>query len=347
MSTPRHSSLPQELQEALQEKSVEEQERIRQVWQLLGYLEQEDYSVDQLDIPDTESALTTLETQIDVDQSTQKPLRSFSGDRLPNRAAWQKNSRSMQWTTIAASVMLVLFATMIWYWRTPVVIKAPLGEQITAVLPDHSTVTLNSGSRIEYPRRFESWPLIDTNKRRVFLQGEGFFEIQEMEKPFVVESFNAHVRVLGTKFNVWAREHDSFPETRVTLASGSVLVTPRNQDDLKTTLEQPGQMVRVVSGSDGSAHHTEDLVPVGQASAWRSNGFSAIDISMATIVEEIERQYDIQIQVDSNLNSAKTLTLFIQDKQSAEQLIEAVCLSAGCQYRQTNNGFNIFPISAQ
>ena len=350
MSKPNQSSFPTELQDALAQKSPQEQERLQQVWQLLGHLEGEDLDVSALDIPTTEEALADLEATLDVDPKT-TTVKSFAKDRPANRRNMYRESRGMQWITAAASISVALFAVMIWVWRVPVVVNAPLGEQVSVVLPDHSVVTLNSGSRLEYARRFESWPLIATAKRRVFLQGEAFFEVEKQTKPFVVETFNAQVRVLGTSFNVWAREHDAAPETRVALNSGEVLVTHHDaidedvtfESDLTTILDVPGQTVRVVTDNQGQTENFAGSVPTDQISAWRSHGLSAIEFSIASIVAEIERQYAIDIELDNAIDASRKMTFYIQEKPSVEALIENICLSIGCQYRPTNTGFHIFP----
>ncbi len=362
MSTPRHTNLPEELQEALQQKPAAEQDRIRQVWQLLGHLDHDDVYGTALDIPATEEALADLEAAIDSgaadlvssdagdqnqknvsDSDKEQPQLVRFSDRTPNRLAQSVRTGAMRWTTAGASLFLALFAVMIWYWRVPVVVKAPLGEQVTAVLPDNSVVTLNSGSRLEYARRFESWPLIATAKRRVTLQGEAFFEVEKMDRTFVVESFNAQVRVLGTAFNVWAREHDNMPETRVSLTRGSVLVTHHTEDALNITLDEAGEMARVISHLDGTTESLFDTVPVDRMAAWRSYSFSVQALSVSSIVSEMERRYSISIQIDEEIDASHTLTLFMQ-QPAPEKILESICLSLGCQYRRTSDGFSIVPM---
>ena len=345
MSTPRQTPVPSELLKALEEKTPEEQLRIKRVWQLLGHLDPEEGGAE-LNIPDTEEALAALEAALDVDPAPAP--KTFAGDRSPTPRkqdlARQRETDKMPWLTMAASVFLLLFAVMIWYWRVPVVIKAPPGTQQVVVLPDQSKVTLNSGSEIKYARRFESWPLIAANKRRVHLQGEAFFEITEMAKPFVVESYNAHVRVLGTSFNVWARPHDATPETRVTLATGQVLVTSieTNEEELKTTLSEAGQTAHVFTTADGQIRHIKDTVPVNRADAWRTKGFAAVNRTAASIVSEIERRYNIRIEMDAAVDGNHMLTFYLKENPTAEELLENMCLSMGCQFRQTSNGFRIF-----
>ena len=348
MSKPNHKPLPEELQDALSQKSTEEQERIKQVWQLLGHLESDDLETISEHIPDTEEALADLEASIETNVNSQ--IRTFAKDRPAKRLDAYQNSRAMQWTTMVASLSVVLFALMIWYWRVPVVVKAPLGEQVSVVLPDNSIITLNSGSRLEYARRFESWPLISTAKRRVFLQGEAFFEVEKKVKPFIIETFNTQVRVLGTTFNIWSREHDVNPETRVALASGEVLVVQHEHRDIDmldedqaTLLNEPGQMVRVVTNVEGVTENLTKTIPADYVSAWRTNGLVAAELPIGSLVAEIERQYAISIQLDSEIDVMHKMTFYLQEKPSAEALIEDICLSIGCQFRPTNNGFHIFP----
>ena len=344
MSTPRQNPIPPELLKALLEKPAEEQERIRRVWQLLGHLDPEQLDDQELNIPDTEEALVALEDAIDTQPS--QPGPAFAEDRSPRGRVGAKAHRQaaagMPWITMTASVFLFLFAVMIWYWRAPVVIKAVPGTQRVVELPDQSRVTLNSGSEIRFARRFESWPLIATNRRRVQLQGEAFFEVTKGEKAFVVESYNAHVRVLGTSFNVWARPHDAAPETRVTLATGEILVTSINDEAHKTTLHEAGQTAHVFITPEGQVQHVRDTVPVDRAGAWRNKGFAAVEMSAASIALEIERRYNINIDIEPGVDAENTLTFFLQENPTPEELLELMCLSMACQYRKTNTGFTIF-----
>lgn len=75
-------------------------------------------------------------------------------------------------------------------------ITAPAGQRIDITLQDGTSVSLNSGTTLEYPIRFGK-------TRRVKLSGEAMFDVDRDEShPFVVETFACDVEVLGTKFNV-------------------------------------------------------------------------------------------------------------------------------------------------
>lgn len=94
-------------------------------------------------------------------------------------------------------------------------IKTPFGARTSLVLPDRSTICLNSGSEISYPHRFGSI-------REVILKGEMYLEVTKNKKPFIVKTEYGNVVVHGTKFNVSAYDNEPFTTT---LIEGSVSVT--------------------------------------------------------------------------------------------------------------------------
>ncbi|MBN1905976.1 MAG: FecR domain-containing protein, partial [Deltaproteobacteria bacterium] len=71
----------------------------------------------------------------------------------------------------------------------------PYGRRITVFLADGTQVRLNSGSRLVYPPQFSE------NKREVYLEGEGLFNVKNNEdRPFYVQTDKFKVQVLGTTF---------------------------------------------------------------------------------------------------------------------------------------------------
>ena len=76
-------------------------------------------------------------------------------------------------------------------------ISTAYGEQKRVVLPDSSEIWLNAGSTVTFPEVFAN------DKRLVTLDGEAYFTVKkDTTKPFVVETSQLSVKVLGTKFNV-------------------------------------------------------------------------------------------------------------------------------------------------
>ncbi|MCK5701207.1 MAG: FecR domain-containing protein, partial [Cyclobacteriaceae bacterium] len=92
-------------------------------------------------------------------------------------------------------------------------------------LSEGSKVTVNSNSKLTYPKKFEH------DKRVVALSGEAFFEVaKDPNRPFIINAGEIRVEVLGTSFNVKARENHENVE--VTVSSGKVAVyRPENPDE--------------------------------------------------------------------------------------------------------------------
>src|SRR5690606_6204958 len=87
-------------------------------------------------------------------------------------------------------------------------------------LPDGSTVLLNDDSELSYSLPFDDGP------REVTLKGEAFFDIiHDNNKPFIVRTGNISTNVLGTAFNINARNRNVV----VTVERGLVQVSDETQ----------------------------------------------------------------------------------------------------------------------
>ena len=91
-------------------------------------------------------------------------------------------------------------------------------------LSDGTVVWLNSRSTLRYPNKFSG------TERRVELTGEAFFEVAPDESmPFIVNTDQYDIRVLGTKFNVFAYKDNN---VKTSLVEGSLEV-------VKSSVETP------------------------------------------------------------------------------------------------------------
>ena len=328
MKGAKHPSMPPELGDQIE--TPEARRKIEQVWSLLGRLERH-----ALEAPPTEAAWIDLQQRLDASPSTTRAAR-----RTPDRPR-QRRRRSGVGLSMVAGLVVVLLG--VWVWRAQVTVVVPRAAQITVTLPDGSTAHLNSDSRLRYRSGFLAWPFMPASERRVTLEGEAFFEVVRGTRPFVVETFNARVEVLGTQFNVRARQGPFEGETQVTLATGRVLVT--DQADLKYTmiLSEAGQVARV---GEAVATPAPLATPVGRLNrvlAWRQRGFAVVDQPLAFVLAEVERRYALSIDVEEGIALTVSLTLFYPRGATAEEIIHDICLSEGCRYRATSRGMALFP----
>lgn len=94
-------------------------------------------------------------------------------------------------------------------------LRIPAGADYIVCLSDGTRVHLNCESRFRYPVSFVG------NERRVYLDGEAYFEVKKSaEWPFVVVTDQMNVRVTGTTFNVKSYRKDQVVAT--TLVTGGV-----------------------------------------------------------------------------------------------------------------------------
>jgi len=98
---------------------------------------------------------------------------------------------------------------------------APKGQRLTFILPDSSTVILNSGSEVKYSSDFGE-------QRAIWLVGEAFFKVtKNVNAPFVVHTNDFNVKVLGTEFNINSNTIDQ----TVSLAKGKVNIVFKESKD--------------------------------------------------------------------------------------------------------------------
>lgn len=181
-------------------------------------------------------------------------------------------------------------------------ITTPKGRQYNLILPDGTTVWLNSDTHLRYPVSF-SGP-----SRRVELTGEAYFDVAKNRKvPFVVDvDGKIGIEVLGTEFNVNAYRNEGAIAT--TLLEGSIVLSPpdapdqdrshvsdRNPNKSSATFLKPGQQAIVKLGSDGTNVDVLTATDVEKAVAWKNGLFDFNDIPFEAAMRQLERWYDIEV----------------------------------------------------
>jgi len=152
------------------------------------------------------------------------------------------------------------------------------GMRSTITLSDGSRVRLNENSEFEFPEDFSG------DQRSVKLEGEAFFDIgPNPEKPFVVQTGEAEIEVLGTSFNI-----NTDQATEVTVTSGKVKVADRHS--LEQAFLQPGQQA-VVDGKAIAIHEVNPEYFIG----WHTRSLSFEEEPVEKVFEILERAYGVTI----------------------------------------------------
>lgn len=161
-------------------------------------------------------------------------------------------------------------------------LSTPKGGQYQVVLSDGTKVWLNAASSITYPSSFNG-----AKERQVSITGEGYFEVApDKTKPFLVQSSNQVIRVLGTQFNV--NDYRDGGKTVTTLIEGSVRVEAKGGG---AQVLKP--MQQLIAGKTGSRIAAAD---VEQAMAWKNGVLEFRDASIQEIMNEVSRWYDLDVE---------------------------------------------------
>lgn len=228
----------------------------------------------------------------------------------------------VRWAVAAGFVLLVSLGSFLRFYTTS--IETPAGEHLVVTLPDGSTVKLNAESSLNYHPYW--WKF----KRELAFEGEGFFEVQKGKK-FSVVSAKATTQVLGTSFNILARDE----AYTVTCITGTVKV--KSNAGHETELKPNSKAEVKPNGEISLMANIETLPEI----SWRNNLFLFTASPVKKVFTEIERQYGIKIT--SQIDDRSLYTGNFTRNQDVEEVLQYICPALGYKYiRKSANEYLVF-----
>ena len=263
---------------------------------------------------ETEKALARLHTRME------QPGTGTSADGT----GWQDDAQSFSHNTLrmwhrwaAAIAIVVVVCAGIYGWHSYtgrqqsveyIVAKASATTPRQLTLPDGTRVWLNRGAELRYPKEF-----CDT-LRQTMLVGEGYFEVtKDKARPFVVDSRDMNVRVLGTVFNFNTRTAGNTAE--VSLIEGSVMVNSHRSAGQVVLM--PGQKAQL----SPSGHLTVSNVDTRIDAVWHNELIPFSGCNVRQIANTLEQLYNVKIVVDANVNRNDTYSGQIMWKQDIDTVL--------------------------
>ena len=234
-------------------------------------------------------------------------------NNMPEKDNLYNIKRIARWAAFAAAACLILFIVFRPGLNVETHYSTARGEQTVVHLTDDTEVIINSESRMTGN--------IEKNKgpRVVNLDGEAYFKVSKGRK-FVVETEAGKVEVLGTEFNVYARDR----KLEVICYSGKVAVSFQ-KDDKQYPLS-PGEGVK---WSDGSMKAV--IVDLARpAEDWRTGLFTFDDALFADVIAEFERQYPYKVNLPDGYKS-KYYSGFFRSKNVDDALM-SIAWPLGLKY---------------
>lgn len=267
-------------------------------------------SMSVIDKVDTESSLKQMKQRVNRQESTVQTKRFKINLRIALMVA------SAFLIGVISSVALIASKTVDYS------VSTVYGQRAQTTLPDGSKVWLNGASEIKYHDSFWS------SSRQVELTGEAYFEVEHKKGlPFEVTSKGYKVNVLGTKFNVRAREEDKNIIT--TLFEGSVMVNSQTIDSEYMLV--PGQTLNINTATQ-QAQILEYTKPV-DVLLWIDGRLEINNHSLKEITEIIETLYDVRFVFEDESLKAERFTGVFSTDNSPEEILKVLTYTNYFNYR--------------
>ena len=210
-------------------------------------------------------------------------------------------------------------------------IEVPKGRIFRLILSDSTIVWLNAESKLSYPTKFIS----SAKNRFVQLEGEAFFDVSHNKnQPFVVNTDNLNIKVLGTKFNISSYPKEELIKT--TLVEGSVQVSEK--DSMLDSLVITPSFQAAFDKTEKSL--TSKKVDTYIDTAWMENRIIFNDIPFEILADKIERAYNVEI---NNLNTEISKERFTGefDIEDITIIFKALSTSLYFEYEIDDNNITI------
>lgn len=267
-----------------------------------------------------------------IDKAEKRLFKEIQREETARKQKWQPG-RWMKYAAIIA--VIILSGSGIGYLYNAIdnsrnLITATVTDETVKeiVLPDGSKIWLNKGAKLTYPRAFNG------NERNVHLDGEAYFEVaKNAQKPFIVDSEVLKIKVLGTIFNLKSSKSQHVAEA--TLVEGEIEVRGNNDEGM--IILSPGQRAEL--------NRKNGRLKVKQVDAkldgvWRNDLIPFEQANIFSIIQTLERFYDIKIIVAPDIPTDITYSGVVRKKETITSVLESLKNSIPIQYKIVGN--NIF-----
>lgn len=256
-----------------------------------------------------------------------KPLANPAGLRL------------LQYVKIAAMLLLIPAAILL-YTKYGTPNKQALqqysttrGERKTLLLPDSTTVVLNSSSVLTISNEFGK------GTRAVTLIGEGYFHVKhDASRPFIVTTGKLQTRVLGTQFNVHAYANDD--DYKIAVVDGRVRVSESSSPDNIISLGKVLTRNFMLTYSTKTRRHNITTADADKLSAWQHGELYFEEASIPEIALTLSRAYNINVQLTDKPGRNCKYTIGFNG-QPINKVLRVLSELTGITYQLTPNKITI------
>jgi transmembrane sensor len=245
----------------------------------------------------------------------------YFGQAMNAASAAPAPSRRWASVAIAAGVgaLLLAGAWNLYRQQERTGFQTAIGEQASVVLPDGSSLNLNTNSRV--------WVNYSEHSRVIRLErGEAFFKVaHDTRRPFWVSAGDSWVRAVGTAFNVYLRPTG----VEVTVSEGTVNVLnsvsyerpPSDAAENRTAASVTAGEQVDVHGRAGIVHELNST-QLNRLLAWRKGSLYFQDQPLGEVANELMRYTTLKIEFsDESLRRLPVGGTFRTSPEGAEALL--------------------------
>jgi ferric-dicitrate binding protein FerR (iron transport regulator) len=249
---------------------------------------------------------------------------------LTAQKAWSFDN-IIKWTLRIAGVIIVPLVILIGIQMNKeaslrkeawVEIKAPAWTRAQFSLPDGTTGWLNSNSSVKYNGNFNT-------DRQITLKGEAFFDVyKDKKRPFIVNTPEINVKVLGTRFNIASYENEKNVE--VVLEEGKLIFNDKEMN--KSCTMNPNDMI--IFDKTLKNFSTEVVQPQKYIS-WTEGKLVFRNDPLDVIARRLERWYNIDVEVNVSFSEDVRLRATFVD-ENLEEVLNLLKRSLQIDYKIEN-----------
>ncbi|MEQ8556519.1 MAG: FecR domain-containing protein [Cyclobacteriaceae bacterium] len=196
------------------------------------------------------------------------------------------------------------------------------GQKITTVLPDGTTVRLNSDSKLIVPEKFTG------DERVVKLEGEAYFEVaRDTSMPFIVEVSDYQVKVLGTAFNI------NDIKRQVAVRTGKVSVQSASGKHVELS---PDEMVSITNEGLSDIKSFDATYVFG----WTDQKLVFVDNDINEVFDKVERWFDVKVNYPEN-GDKKDLFNGTFNNPTLKEVLSSISKAYNINYEITHKNIRI------
>lgn len=201
-------------------------------------------------------------------------------------------------------------------------------EKASIIFSDGTEVILNASSSLRFPKKFNE------SVREIYLDGEAYFNVsRNPDRPFIVRTEDAMVKVLGTKFNVQAWSEDVRSDIVVREGKVSVSSSASELSADAGVILSAGEFTKV---KKGLAPIQPQHVDAENYLLWTEGGLHFEQTPLQDVIRNIERRFQVEIVVhDEELLMIPFTSTF--HRAELDEILTVIAASVNLEYLRDGN----------